>query len=254
MTPFGDATTPIVALTGMFALTRTDVATSSAAASSVREDGSIAQTVSVDAATGSLVRHYTQKGLSNDSTWSRGQAWAMLAFAQATRWISPKFIPVAVQVADWWIEHLPLGCQNSGRPIDRLCARGRPAAASNPALAKMPSPATTGDVVATAVARPSHDSSCRDPGRIRHARYTPRRRCLSRTGSSLCTTHPHARLLAPDRAVVSSAPCNASHVSAKAATPRSRQVRLINARLGTAIGPGRMAVMCTDGTDSTGRS
>ena len=73
----------------------------------VRQDGSIAQAASVDAATGNVIRSYTQKGLSDHSTWSRGQAWAMLAFAQATRWISPDFTPVATQVADWWIEHLP---------------------------------------------------------------------------------------------------------------------------------------------------
>jgi hypothetical protein len=44
----------------------------------------------------------------------------------------------------------PVGCQNPGRPIGWRFARGRPAGASDPALAKMPSPATAGDVVATA--------------------------------------------------------------------------------------------------------
>jgi hypothetical protein len=53
--------------------------------------------------------------------------------------------------------------------------------------------------------------------------------------------------------VVGSVPWNASLVSARAATPRSRQVRLVRARLGTAIGPGQMAGTCTVGTVSTGR-
>jgi hypothetical protein len=53
--------------------------------------------------------------------------------------------------------------------------------------------------------------------------------------------------------VVGSVPWSASLVSARAATPRSRQVRLVRARLGTAIEPGRMAGMCTVGTVSTGR-
>lgn len=73
----------------------------------VRADGSVSQAASVDPRTGAALRHYTQKGLSDASTWSRGQAWAMLAFAQATRWLSSDFSDVAVQVANWWIDHLP---------------------------------------------------------------------------------------------------------------------------------------------------
>jgi hypothetical protein len=42
------------------------------------------------------------------------------------------------------------GVKTRAAPIGRLFARGRPTGASDPALAKMPSPATVGDVVATA--------------------------------------------------------------------------------------------------------
>jgi hypothetical protein len=81
---------------------------------------------------------------------------------------------------------LGVGCQNPACPIGRLFARGRPAGASDPAQAKMPSPATAGDVVATA-GGPVRE--CRDPGGVRHTRFRPRRTCWSRPGSSLCTPH-----------------------------------------------------------------
>ncbi|TQM13390.1 glycoside hydrolase family 88 protein [Pseudonocardia kunmingensis] len=73
----------------------------------VRSDGSICQSAAFDERDGSLLRRYTHKGRSDDSTWARAQAWAMLGFAQAGRWVSPDFLPTAVTVADWWIENLP---------------------------------------------------------------------------------------------------------------------------------------------------
>jgi unsaturated chondroitin disaccharide hydrolase len=73
----------------------------------VRSDGSVCQSAAFDERDGTLLRRYTHKGRSDDSTWARAQAWAMLGFAQAGRWVSPEFLPSAVTVADWWIEHLP---------------------------------------------------------------------------------------------------------------------------------------------------
>ena len=55
-----------------------------------------------------------------------------------------------VRFSDLLVLRDRVGCQNPGRPIGRLFARGRPAGVSDPALAKMPSPATAGDVVVTA--------------------------------------------------------------------------------------------------------
>jgi hypothetical protein len=92
--------------------------------------------------------------------------------------------------------------------------------------------------------------ACRDRGL---ARLRSAGTLLSRLGAEPAL-QGRARLLAPDRVVVRSVPCNVSHVSARAVTPRSREVQLMRARLGTAIGPGRMAVMCTDGMEGTGRS
>lgn len=73
----------------------------------VRTDGSVCQSAAFDEGTGALVRRYTHKGLADDSTWARAQAWAMLGFGQAARWVSPDFLDTALTVADWWLKHLP---------------------------------------------------------------------------------------------------------------------------------------------------
>jgi unsaturated chondroitin disaccharide hydrolase len=72
----------------------------------VRDDGSVTQSLSFDTTTGRLLRRYTHKGVHDDSTWARAQAWAMLGFAQASRW-RPAFEDVAIRVSDWWLDHVP---------------------------------------------------------------------------------------------------------------------------------------------------
>jgi len=72
----------------------------------VRDDGSVSQSLSFDTTTGRLLRRYTHKGVRDDSTWARAQAWAMLGFAQACRW-RPGFQDVTTRVADWWLAHAP---------------------------------------------------------------------------------------------------------------------------------------------------
>ncbi len=49
----------------------------------VRSDGSTAQAVNPDRATGRVLAIGTHQGLSNSSTWSRGEGWAVYGFAQA---------------------------------------------------------------------------------------------------------------------------------------------------------------------------
>ncbi|MFW7340548.1 glycosyl hydrolase [Pollutimonas sp. H1-120] len=73
----------------------------------VREDGSVCQSASFDPADGSLVRRYTHKGIHENSTWGRAQAWAMVALAQALYAGKTEFGDVAVLVANWWLDHLP---------------------------------------------------------------------------------------------------------------------------------------------------
>lgn len=73
----------------------------------VREDGSVCQSASFNPADGSLVRRYTHKGIHENSTWGRAQAWAMVALVQALYAGKTEFADVAVLVANWWLDHLP---------------------------------------------------------------------------------------------------------------------------------------------------
>lgn len=75
----------------------------------VREDGSVCQSALFDTSNGALTRRYTHKGLNDGSTWGRAQAWAMLGYTQAAQWAAPSFLPVAMKVADWWVDHTPHG-------------------------------------------------------------------------------------------------------------------------------------------------
>lgn len=51
----------------------------------VRPDDSTVHVADFDPETGAFVRHDTYQGLSTDSCWSRGQAWALYGFADAYR-------------------------------------------------------------------------------------------------------------------------------------------------------------------------
>lgn len=75
----------------------------------VRPDGSVVQSATFDAQTGNLVRKYTHKGVTDDSTWARAQAWAMLGLAQAAQRDPYLFAAKAASVCDWWCDHLPPG-------------------------------------------------------------------------------------------------------------------------------------------------
>jgi unsaturated chondroitin disaccharide hydrolase len=75
----------------------------------VRDDASVCQSASFDPETGEVIRRYSHKGYSEDSTWARAQAWGMLAYALSARWMPEheEFLGTAVRVADWWLEHVP---------------------------------------------------------------------------------------------------------------------------------------------------
>src|SRR6201746_41420 len=59
----------------------------------VRNDFSTFHLVNFDAKTGKIKQKMTNQGFSDDSTWSRGQAWAMLGFTQVYTWTKdPQFL------------------------------------------------------------------------------------------------------------------------------------------------------------------
>ena len=75
----------------------------------LRPDGSFIQSSSLDARTGTLVRHYTHKGYSDTSTWGRAQAWGMIfsTLCYAADRGREAWLAAAKRGADWWLTHAP---------------------------------------------------------------------------------------------------------------------------------------------------
>jgi unsaturated chondroitin disaccharide hydrolase len=74
----------------------------------LRPDGSICQSASFDSATGAMLRRYTHKGINDNSTWARAQAWGMLGWALSAQWCEDlSFLEPVGRAADWWIAHVP---------------------------------------------------------------------------------------------------------------------------------------------------
>jgi unsaturated chondroitin disaccharide hydrolase len=74
----------------------------------VRPDGSTWHLVCYDQVTGAVTRREQGSAYSVDSTWARGQAWAILGFAAAYRETrDTRFLVAARKVTDWYLAHLP---------------------------------------------------------------------------------------------------------------------------------------------------
>lgn len=75
----------------------------------IREDSSVIQSVRFDTHTGEVTKHYTHKGFTEDSTWARAQAWAMLGYSVNAIWEPNRkeFVDTAMRTADWWLDHVP---------------------------------------------------------------------------------------------------------------------------------------------------
>jgi unsaturated chondroitin disaccharide hydrolase len=74
----------------------------------VRADGSTAHEGIFDLTTGQFLRQATQQGWSAETTWSRGQAWALYGFASVYRLSSETdFLTVARACADYFIAQAP---------------------------------------------------------------------------------------------------------------------------------------------------
>ncbi len=74
----------------------------------VRADGSTCQIVYYDPVTGAMTRRGQGAAYSPDSTWARGQAWAILGFAAAYRETGdPELLAAARAVSDWYLANVP---------------------------------------------------------------------------------------------------------------------------------------------------
>jgi hypothetical protein len=74
----------------------------------VRADGSTAQAVNFDRPSGRVLSIVTHQGLSNTSTWSRGEGWAVYGFSQAAIALRDRHLLAVAQRAAGYVEsHLP---------------------------------------------------------------------------------------------------------------------------------------------------
>jgi unsaturated chondroitin disaccharide hydrolase len=74
----------------------------------LRPDGSSYHVVDFDGQTGSVLSRETYQGLSDSSTWSRGQAWGIYGFAVSYRENgNPVHLTTSMAFADYYIDHLP---------------------------------------------------------------------------------------------------------------------------------------------------
>lgn len=71
-----------------------------------RDDYSSYHVVNYDEETGKVLHQATCQGFSDNSTWARGQAWAIYGYTMAYRETkNPEFLNMAVHTADFWLNH-----------------------------------------------------------------------------------------------------------------------------------------------------
>jgi unsaturated chondroitin disaccharide hydrolase len=74
----------------------------------IRGDYSTMHIIDFDLENGDIIRKITVQGYSNDSCWSRGQAWAIYGFTLAYKTSKDKiFLNTAEKLAGYFIENLP---------------------------------------------------------------------------------------------------------------------------------------------------
>jgi unsaturated chondroitin disaccharide hydrolase len=100
----------------------------------VRGDGSTAHEGIFDVDTGEFLRQSTHQGWRGDSSWSRGQAWALYGFGTAFRLNGDaRFLDTAMRCADFFIERTP---EHGVPPNDwEQVSPGRPYESSAAAIA-----------------------------------------------------------------------------------------------------------------------
>ncbi|KAF7591066.1 hypothetical protein BBP40_002026 [Aspergillus hancockii] len=74
----------------------------------VRADDSTVHVVNYDTRTGLPKSKFTHQGYSDESCWTRGQAWGILGFAQTFDWTGEvEFLVTARKLADYFMRRLP---------------------------------------------------------------------------------------------------------------------------------------------------
>lgn len=145
----------------------------------VRSDGSTAHVALFDPQTGKLERTVTWQGVSDSSSWARGQAWAIHGFTTAYRYSrNPELLEAALRTADYFIAHLP----SDGVPYWDLV---------HPAI-----PDVERDASAAAIAASGLLDLARQTSGLRRARYRRvAQRMIASLSSSYLTTDPAAQAI-----------------------------------------------------------
>lgn len=74
----------------------------------VRENGSTWQSAHTDRRNGKVVLRHTHQGLSDRSTWARGQAWGIYGFARLGEQLgSDRYLSISRRLARYWIQQAP---------------------------------------------------------------------------------------------------------------------------------------------------
>jgi unsaturated chondroitin disaccharide hydrolase len=74
----------------------------------VREDGAAHQAIEFDESTGEVRKRYNMQGYRDDTTWARGQSWAVHNYTNAYEATGrADFLDVARSVGRWYVDHLP---------------------------------------------------------------------------------------------------------------------------------------------------
>ena len=74
----------------------------------IRKDYSTIHVIDFDLGTGEIIRKVTLQGYSNDSCWSRGQAWAIYGFTLAYKYTEDElFLRTAENLAEYFLKNLP---------------------------------------------------------------------------------------------------------------------------------------------------
>ncbi len=72
----------------------------------IRADGSHFHVTFYDTKTGNFIKGETSQGYSDNSTWSRGQAWAIYGFTMVYRETKDtRFLETAIKTADFYLDH-----------------------------------------------------------------------------------------------------------------------------------------------------
>lgn len=72
-----------------------------------RSDWSTYHVVNYDMGTGSAKERFTNQGFADESTWSRGQAWAILGFVETYGWTKDElFLEAAIQASNFFLSQI----------------------------------------------------------------------------------------------------------------------------------------------------